>query len=87
MDMNCAKTKVIPLCKKDLVEMLKLLLEMAQNGEINNMVASGFLSDDSVFTAVVDASIIEHHTLVSYLNASAITRTVRIDANLEEGLH
>lgn len=69
--------KVVPLKTSDTVETLKMMLSMAESGEIKNFVAAGFLKDESVFTAVISTDPIEHHTLVSYLNANAILRTVR----------
>lgn len=68
--------KIIPIRKSSVVETLKVLLETAQQGKIKSFIASGFEEDGSVFIAVVGADPIEHHTLVSYLNANAIVRTV-----------
>jgi len=69
--------KVVPLKTLDTVETLKAMLKMAESGEIVNFIASGFTKDKDVFIAVIGPDQIEHHTLVSYLNANAILRTVR----------
>lgn len=71
--------KVVPLKKSDAVETLKTMLAMAEAGQIKNFVAAGFMDDQGVFTAVIGTDPIEHHTLVGYLNANAIMRTVRAD--------
>ena len=73
--------KVIPMRQDDTVSILKSLLKMAENGEIKNFVAAGFLKDGNVFTGHVKTDVIEQHTLISYLHSDAIIRT--IEANYE----
>jgi hypothetical protein len=68
--------KVVPLHKNDVVETLETLLNMARAGEVRNLVAAGHLNGGNIFTAVAKADVIEHHTLNSYLQTSAILRTV-----------
>lgn len=76
------ESKVIPLRKDDVVETLETLLSMAKNGEIKNLVAAGHINDGNIFTAVVNADMIEQHTLNSYLLTDAIQRTVGINNNI-----
>ena len=71
------KTKVISLKKDEVLEALKILVAMAERGEIEGMVAAGMLSSGEVFTISTKVDTVQQHMLSSYIHTNTILKIVQ----------
>jgi len=68
------KKKVVSLNPNNVVESLEYLLELAKEGNIDCFVFAGFSVNDEIITSTCDTSVLDHQSLVAYLQSLATIR-------------
>jgi hypothetical protein len=69
--------KVITLNPNHLVGVIEKLLELANNGELTNIVVAGFNKYGEIITARADLDVVEQQHLVSFLQVDTTVRTMK----------
>lgn len=70
------KKKVVKLKPSNVVESLEALLELAKEGNIDCFVFAGFSTNDEIVTSTCDTSVLDHQSLVGYLQSLATIRLI-----------